>query len=229
MRLRHFSRSWGDGTMIFDRSIVCITALIKNSVTLRCYSVTYNVCFEHAQSLFTASIGALKDSSRKWTEEEPNAIKLRADMLSAFSYALRNVPNAKRALKAIREGAGNPDMLKDLSALVALGKNYPNELKAINFDLSSLDTTAAKTTELNNLYNEAFIEKKTVEFRELRDRAFTYMRKIMGEILDAAEYVLRDNPQRLDLYHSSYRSRASGSNGSGEEGAESTASATPTA
>jgi hypothetical protein len=163
----------------------------------------------HAQALFTAAIGELKDSSRKWAEEEPKAFKLRADLLAAFTYALRDVPNARRALKAIREGSGNPDMLKDLSALAALGKNYLEELKAINFDCSMLDTTAARAAELNDLYQEAFIEKKTVEHRELRDRAFTCMRQLMGEILDAAEYVLRDNPQRLDLYHSSYRSRRS--------------------
>jgi len=56
-------------------------------------------------------------------------------------------------------------------------------------------------------YYSDSIEKKTVEYSQLRDRAFTYMRMMMGEILDAAEYVFRDDPKHLDLYHSSYRNR----------------------
>jgi len=161
----------------------------------------------YAQAQFTAAIGEVKDMSRKWNEEEPNAIKLRRELLKVMAYALRKVLNATRTLAAIRKGSGNPDMLKDLSALVALGRKYPAELKAVNYDLSKLDAAEEKTTMLNSIYSQAYIEKKTVEYSQLRDRAFTYMRMMMGEILDAAEYVFRDDPKRLDLYHSSYRSR----------------------
>jgi len=161
----------------------------------------------YAQAQFTAAIGEVKGASRKWNEEEPNAIKLRRDLLKTMTYALRKVLNATRTLAAIRKGSGNPDMLKDLSALVSLGRKYPAELKAVNYDLSQLDAAEAKTNMLNTIYSQAYIEKKTVEYTQLRDRAFTYMRMMMGEILDAAEYVFRDDPKRLDLYYSSYRSR----------------------
>jgi hypothetical protein len=80
------------------------------------------------------------------------------------------------------------------------------------------------------LYIDAFVEKKTVDSRIIRDRAFTYMRQMMGEILDAAEFVLKDNPERLDLYHSAYRSRQTGdSTGPDAEDADTDAPAAPAA
>ncbi len=163
-----------------------------------------------AQAKFIAAMGELKDASKQWADEEPKAYELRAELLSGTSFALRNVPDAKKALKRIREGSGNPDMIQDLLALSELGKKYPDDLKAINFDLTLLDVAAQKSDELGKLYAKAFVEKSTTGAKNLRDRAFTYMRSLMGEVLEAAEYVFRKDTTRLDYYHSAYRSRKNG-------------------
>jgi hypothetical protein len=162
-----------------------------------------------AQAKLTTAMGELKDASLQWVDEEPKAYELRADILAAASYGLRAVPDAMRAVKRIRLGTGNPDMLQDLLELSELGKKYQKNLQAINFDVTLLDVAAQKASSLRNLYAKAFIEKSTVGAKDLRDRAFTYMRGIMGVVLDAAEYAFRKDKARLDYYYSAYRSRRS--------------------
>jgi hypothetical protein len=141
----------------------------------------------HAQALFTASIGALKDASPAWHEAEPKAIKLR--------YALRGVPNARRAFKAIREGAGNPDMLKNLSALCALGRRHQNELNAINYDLALLAAAETKTAELNRLYTDAFVEEKTADSRTIRIRANSTRLSVGYECIPDGIHVRSNNAE----------------------------------
>jgi type IV secretory pathway VirJ component len=162
------------------------------------------------EARLTAALGELKEAGKQWVAEEPAAYTLRADLLAAESYALRNIPDAKKAIKRIREGTGNPDMIQDLLALSELGKKYPQQMKAVNFDLKILDTAAQKSDLLGRLYAKAFMEKSTKGAKDMRDRAFTYMRTLMGEILDAAEYAFRNNKARLDYYYSTYRSRSGG-------------------
>ena len=161
--------------------------------------------YAHAQ--FTAAMGEIKEMARQWAAEEPKAFELRADILAAVSYGLRNVASAEKAIKRIRQGTGNPDMIQDLMALSELGNKYRKQLVAINFDVNLLDTAAQKADLIGKIYAKAFVEKSTSGLKDTRDRALTYMRTVMGVILDAAEYAFRKDIKRLDYYHSAYRSR----------------------
>ena len=165
----------------------------------------------YAQGQYVAAIGELKDASKQWATEEPQAYALRDDLLSAMSFGLRKVPDAVKAVRRIREGSGGADMIQDLSALAQLGKKYPGELKTINFDAGLLDQATEKAGNLGQLYAKAFVEKGTADAKDLRDRAFSYMRAVMSEVLDAAEYAFRKDKTKLDYYYSTYRSRQSSS------------------
>jgi hypothetical protein len=159
------------------------------------------------QAQLTAAIGEVKDAMAEWAEKAPAAFELRAAILAAAAYALRNVPDAARAIKKIRAGHSDADKLCDLKALAELGWKYQPHLEAINFNFAMLETATKKSDELSNLYAKAFVEKSTKDAKDLRDRAFTHMRKLMGEVLDVAEYVFRKDRERMDFYYSSYRSR----------------------
>lgn len=161
----------------------------------------------YTQARLTAALGEVQEAAGKWAGEEPAAYELRADLLAAMAYALRDVNDAAKSIKKIREGTSNADMLLDLKALAELGRKYQPQLEAINFDVKQLDVAAGKSDELGQLYAKAFIEKTTSGAKDIRDRAFTYTRKLMGDILDAAEYVFRKDKTRLDYYYSTYRSR----------------------
>jgi hypothetical protein len=165
----------------------------------------------------TASIGEMKESARLWAEEEPKGYELRAEILAAAAYGLRNQPKAMMAVRRVRKGTGSADMIADNQAMIELGYKYASNLKEINFDFNLLELASKKVELLNKLYSKLFVEKGTSEFKDARDRAFTYMRKVMGEILDAAEYAFRKNTARLDFYYSSYRSRKNGKNEPVEE------------
>jgi hypothetical protein len=180
----------------------------------------------YTQAKFIAAMGEMKDAARQWSEEEPQALELRADILAAAAYALRNVPDAVRAVRRIRQGSSGADMIQDLQSLAELGRKYQKELQTINFDGKLLDTASQKSDALRKVYAKASVEKATAGAKDLRDRAFAYMRLCMAEVLDAAEYALRKDPSRLDYYHSAYRSRRSGSS---EPAAAETAAATPAA
>jgi hypothetical protein len=161
----------------------------------------------YTQAAYIAAIGELKDASKQWAGEEPKGYELRNELLAAASYGLRSVPDAMKAVKRIREGSGGADMIQDLSALAELCKKYQPQLLAIKFDTSMVDAAVEKAGTLGKLYAKAFVEKGTSLAKDARDRAFTYMRLTMADVLAAAEYAFRKDNARLSYYHSAYRSR----------------------
>jgi hypothetical protein len=173
--------------------------------------VTATGALRYSQAVYTAAIGELKDASKQWASEEPAGFELRDELLAAAAFALRNVPDAMKAVKRIREGSGGADMIQDLSALAELCKKYPTQLSAIKFDTTKIDAAVDKAGSLGKLYAKAFVEKGTTVAKDQRDRAFTYMRMCMAEVLAAAEYAFRKDPARLSYYHSAYRSRQTNS------------------
>jgi hypothetical protein len=171
----------------------------------------------YTQAQLIAAIGEVKEAAALWTAEEPKGYATRKELIAALAYATRNVPDAQKAVKAVRKGAGGADMVMDLSSLVQLGKKYKAPLEVIKFDMALIDEAETLANRLGKLYASAFIEKGSKEAKLLRDRAFTYMRKIMGEILDAAEYVFRNEPEKLEPYHSAYRNRKRNPSNTGEK------------
>ena len=171
----------------------------------------------YTQAKLTAAIGEVKEAAALWTAEEPKGYATRKELLAALAYATRNVPDAQKAVRAVRKGAGGADMVMDLGALVQLGKKYRAPLEAIKFNMGLIDEAEDLANRLGKLYASAFIEKGSKEAKMLRDRAFTYMRRVMGELLDAAEYVFRNEPEKLEPYYSSYRNRKRASSNTEEK------------
>ena len=157
------------------------------------------------QAQLTAAMGEVREATMEWNEKSSAAFELRAEILAATAYALRGVKDAAKAMKKIRKGNGAFDAICDLKALAEVGRKYQPHLEAINFNVEMLDTATKTADELSHLYAKAFVEKSTSDPKDIRDRAFTYMRKLMGEVLDVAEYVFRKDKERLDFYYSSYR------------------------
>jgi hypothetical protein len=106
---------------------------------------------------------------------------------------------------------------RDLSAL---GEKNPSLLEAMSFNLTQLQDCQALADELGMLQSRAFVSDKSNVAKQIRDRAFTYMRQLMSEVLDAAEYVFRNDRDRLEFYYSNYRSRMSRGTAAGEQAAQ---------
>jgi len=160
-----------------------------------------------ANAKWMAMWGEQKEAQKIWQGKEPEGYGLRDEMVAAMRYALRKEKEGLTILRRIQDGRSQTDMIQDLRNLAELGEKYKEQLEAINMKAEKLEQCREMANELGNLHAKAYVADNAKEAKDIRDRAFTYMRHIMSEILDAAEYIFRLGPDRLDYYYSNYRKR----------------------
>jgi hypothetical protein len=86
-----------------------------------------------------------------------------------------------------------------------LGRENPDPLTTIGFDLAQLDLAATRADELADLLAEANGDKADQNnSKVIRDKAYTYLKAVVDEIREAGKYVFRKNPYRLKGYSSDY-------------------------
>jgi hypothetical protein len=110
-----------------------------------------------------------------------------------------------RRLNEIAEGGGHDDMVQDLMSLSLLGQKNTGLLEKINFDLTELVTAATLSKTLSDLLalNNDGQEKDSPE-KDLRDRAFTHLKKAVDEIRLYGKAEFWREPDRLKGYSSEY-------------------------
>ncbi len=156
-------------------------------------------------------------NSKRFTKEEaqkqfallaPVAYDLRDTLVHDMLYAYRRHPDLKSRVQAIADGSGDSDMIQDLSDLGVHGKNNPEPLAAVNFDMNKLDEAAAKSDELASLLGVAHGEKAVdKETKILRDKAYTFLKESVDEIRDCGQYVFWRNEERSVGYASAHKRR----------------------
>ncbi|MBD3418776.1 MAG: hypothetical protein GF398_01535 [Chitinivibrionales bacterium] len=160
-----------------------------------------------ADAKWLACWGEQKESRRLWSEKSPQGYALRDEMLAAFTYALRKDAAVLKQVRRIRAGRTHSDMIQDLRDITELGKKHAALLADININAGKLEQCAAMADELGTLYAKVFADGSDNEALDIRNRAFTWMRMLQQEVVDAAEYVLRDDPDTLRRFYSEYRRR----------------------
>jgi hypothetical protein len=96
-------------------------------------------------------------------------------------------------------------MIQDLNDIAVLGRENPEPLTAIGFDLTQLDMAATRADELADLLAEANGDKADPnESKIIRDKAYTQMKSLVDEIREAGKYVFRKDKNRLKGYSSDY-------------------------
>jgi hypothetical protein len=158
-----------------------------------------------ADAYWMASWGEQKEGMKAWAEQSPLGYNLRDEVLAAMRYAYRDRTSLQQQIKRIAEGSTQTDLIQDLKDIFALGTRNSEPLTAINFDLAKLGTCSELADTLGTLKGFANVEEKVHETKVLRDRYFTYMRSVMGEIRDAAEYLFRNDEEQMQLFYSDYR------------------------
>jgi hypothetical protein len=144
-------------------------------------------------------------AARKWVTDAPLAYDLRRRLLRAFCFAYRNNPTLLAAARALGKGKKHTGMIQDLNDLAVLGKENPELLQAIHFDMSLLDKAAqmsgemtealARVTTLRTGYNQA---------KKIRDLAYTNLKKAVDEVYAYGRFVFRRNDERHIGYISQY-------------------------
>lgn len=159
----------------------------------------------YMQSIWQREYKSAEQAETDWKEQSPAAYKLRNDMLHDFFYAYRNNPDKLALVRKIAEGAGHADMIQDLHDMSVLGEANPDQLDSINFDMTLLPkaatTSAAMASLLAKANGDHLSNNKT---KQLRDKAYTYMKKVVDEIRAAGQYKFWHTPARHKGYTSMY-------------------------
>ncbi|MFB6320231.1 hypothetical protein [Saccharicrinis sp. FJH54] len=130
---------------------------------------------------------------------------MRDDLLQTLRFAYRNDDALINRVNAIAEGNTNADMVQDLNDIAILGRENPDLLSAIGFDLAKLDEAATLADHLGDLLAEANGDKSDQnESKVIRDKAYTHMKVLVDEIREAGKYVFRHDKNRLKGYSSAY-------------------------
>lgn len=159
----------------------------------------------YSQSLWNKERNEQQESERIWKEESPAVFDLRDDLIDEFEFAFVNSPHLHSALNRIKDGSGNADMIQDLMDLAVLGRQNPEPLQSINFDMSLLDEAENKAGEMADILAKANGAKDDDnEAKVLRDKAYTYLKKIVDEIRRYGKFVFRKDPDHAAKYASAY-------------------------
>jgi len=168
-----------------------------------------------AQSIWNKDYRSQQEAQKQWAEQSPLAYEFVMDLLQTMRFGYRKDPALLSRVSAITEGSGHADMIQDLNDIAVLGRENPDPLTAIGFDLDQLDLAATRADELADLLAEANGDKADQnESKVIRDRAYTHLKKLVDEIREAGKYVFRKDKNRYKGYISQYRRshRSSGTN-----------------
>lgn len=158
-----------------------------------------------AQSIWNKDYRSQQEAQKQWAEQAPLAYELHGDLLASMRFAYRKDDALLSRVSAITEGTGHADMIQDLNDIAVLGRENPDPLTAISFDLAQLDVAATRADELADLLAEANGDKADQnESKVIRDKAYTYLKALVDEIREAGKYVFRNNKNRLKGYSSEY-------------------------
>jgi len=172
-----------------------------------------------AESRWNAQRFSRKDAGEKWALEFPEAYDLRNVILHEFYFAYRKDEWLTGRVRAIAENSGHADMLQDLNDLAVLGKENPDPLTAINFDMTLLDKAAQLADEKSSLWAEASVDRAGYkEAKKIRDQAFSHLKEAVGEIREYGRHVFWRDEARLIGYRSEYLNRRKRKRQNGETG-----------
>ncbi|WP_163322652.1 hypothetical protein [Draconibacterium mangrovi] len=158
-----------------------------------------------AQSIWNKDFRSQQEAQEEWAIQAPLAYEFKYDLLASMRFAYRKNDALLGRVSAIADGSGHADMIQDLNDIAVLGRENPEPLTAISFELPQLDKAATLADTLADLLAEANGDKADPnESKIVRDKAYIHMKELVDEIREAGKYVFRKDPKRLKGYTSDY-------------------------
>lgn len=157
-----------------------------------------------AESIWQSQRFQKVEAQKKWVELSPAAYDLHDVLIHSFLYAYRKMSDLYSRVQNIAQGTGNEDMILDLNTLAVLGRENPDALLAIGFDLKELDRAAQLAAEMQSLLAEASGTEAFSEAKVIRDKAYTYLKLAVDEIRACGQYLFYRNKNRYIGYSSQY-------------------------
>ncbi len=158
-----------------------------------------------AQSIWNNDYRSQQEAQKEWAVQAPLAYAMRTDLLQTMRFAYRKDDALLSRVSAITDGSGHADMIQDLNDIAVLGRENPDPLTAIGFDLEELIVAATRADEMADLLAEANGDKADPnESKIIRDKAYTHLKELVDEIREAGKYAFRNDKHRLKGYASQY-------------------------
>lgn len=183
-------------------NVVGITMVMINDLPVRA-----GACRE-AQSIWNKNYRSQQDAQKQWAVQSPLAYDFVLDLLQTMRFGYRKDAALLSRVSAITDGSGHADMIQDLNDIAVLGRENPDPLTAIGFDISQLDLAATRADELADLLAEANGDKADQnESKVIRDKAYTHLKELVDEVREAGKYVFRKDKNRYKGYISLFWKR----------------------
>ncbi len=140
-----------------------------------------------------------------WAQEWPAAVALRAELLDSFTFAFRKFPALQSKIRAVRKVKNQASMIQDLNDLGVIGRQSAEQLEAIGFDMSLLARAVEMSEKMATLLGKSQVDRPEYrEAKQMRDRAFTYLKEAVDETREYGRFAFRKNPERVKGYRSEH-------------------------
>ncbi|MFA8299725.1 MAG: hypothetical protein ACEPOV_06165 [Hyphomicrobiales bacterium] len=158
-----------------------------------------------AEAEWRINNNAHQDAVKNWDDAKDRAIELRKKLNRSFRHAYESEDRIMGRIREFCKGTGDENLIQDLSEFGRLGKANPSQLEAINFELSNLDDAIELHDNMRTLHAAYQDQKyKQREYKDIRDRAFTYMKLSLDAVRKSGKYAFADNPRIAQEFTSEY-------------------------
>lgn len=132
--------------------------------------------------------------------QDGEALKRRA--FAALRYFCRADPEVQSRLDRIYEGAGDADLIDDLTKLADLVRTHGPDLKKADLPRRPADALEAAAHALAEVAAARGKAPDLVTAQRLRNRAFWWLRALLEDVRAAGRYVFRGDPKALKAFRS---------------------------
>jgi len=155
----------------------------------------------HLQTVWTNEKLTTTEAQKKWKAALPPAVALKKELVRCFFFAYKDNQQAYSVTRNIAAGKDYASMIQDFLTLSELGLKYPDELKAIQFDMILLESARALSFSLSEIWAAANTDKmRSSENMLLRNKAFCHLKEAMEPIRRAGQFVFHDDKERKKGY-----------------------------
>jgi hypothetical protein len=159
----------------------------------------------YLQSLWQKEFKSIETAQKDWNEKSPGAFDLRDELLHHCFHAYRDIPDLLAKTQKIAEGAGNADMIQDLSDLSVFGKANSEPLTKIGVDMGLFDTAETTASAMADLLAKSNGAKLTDnKLKITRDKGYAYVKEAVDEIRHHGQYVFWRTEDRKKGYVSRF-------------------------
>ena len=160
---------------------------------------------QHTQGVWNSVRHARMSAMQQWKTERKSIVALFERLVHDLLYALRDSGEQPGRVRNLTKDKSNEGLFQGLTNLALICDNNTKALESCGIDLSIVDEARAAADRGAALLAEATADNANETlFREMRDRAYTYLKSEVNAVRRCGRYVFYRDPARSKGYSSGY-------------------------